>query len=64
MVKPYRDGGPALWPRNTDGVKHAVCLHGTLNDPSDVDEGWDVELAFPFRAISDYVMREVCDNSY
>jgi hypothetical protein len=28
---------------------HAVHVDGTLNDPSDVDRGWTVELAIPFK---------------
>jgi len=30
------------------GARHAVHVDGTLNDPSDVDRGWTVELAIPF----------------
>lgn len=30
------------------GLKTAVKLDGTLNDNSDVDQGWTVELAFPW----------------
>ena len=30
------------------GLKTAVKLDGTLNDSSDVDRGWTVELAFPW----------------
>jgi len=34
------------------GLKTAVCIDGTLNDPSDVDKGWTVELAFPWQGMS------------
>lgn len=30
------------------GVRSAVSINGTLNDDSDVDEGWTIELAFPW----------------
>jgi hypothetical protein len=30
------------------GLKAAVRVDGTLNDDSDVDRGWTVELAFPW----------------
>lgn len=30
------------------GLQTAVKIDGTLNDPSDVDSGWTVELAFPW----------------
>ena len=31
------------------GAKTAVHVNGTLNDPSDRDRGWTVELAFPWK---------------
>jgi hypothetical protein len=34
------------------GLKTAVFVDGTLNDDSDVDRGWTVELAFPWRGMS------------
>jgi hypothetical protein len=33
-------------------LKTAVFIDGTLNDDSDVDRGWTVELAFPWRGMS------------
>ncbi len=33
------------------GLKWAVGLDGTLNDSSDVDRGWTVELAFPWSGL-------------
>lgn len=52
MAKPYRNGGSALISWNIAGLKSAVQVRGTLNDPSDTDEGWTVEMAVPFKAIS------------
>ncbi len=48
LVKPYRDGGPALHAWDMRGLRAAVALQGTLNDPSDRDTGWTVELALPW----------------
>lgn len=31
------------------GLRHAVHIDGTLNDPNDRDRGWSVELAFPWK---------------
>ena len=47
LAKPYRDGGSAQneWESQ---AKTAVQVAGTLNDPSDEDQGWTVELAFPW----------------
>jgi hypothetical protein len=30
------------------GLRHAVHVDGTLNDSSDIDRGWSVELALPW----------------
>ncbi|MDH3457689.1 MAG: carbohydrate-binding family 9-like protein, partial [Gemmatimonadota bacterium] len=48
---PYRDGGTAVADWNIDGLQSAVALDGTLNDPSDEDTGWTVELAIPWKAL-------------
>jgi hypothetical protein len=34
------------------GLKSAVHIDGTLNQPNDVDRGWAVELAFPWAGMS------------
>ncbi len=52
LPKPYRDGGPADNSWEIPGLKTAVAVQGTLNDPSDVDEGWTVELAIPWKALA------------
>jgi len=52
LVKPYRDGGPALHGFDLAGLKTAVAVKGTLNDPSDTDRGWIVEIAIPWKAFS------------
>jgi hypothetical protein len=49
---PYRDNGSAMINWNAEGLRSAVKLQGTLNNPSDIDKGWTVEMAIPFRAIS------------
>jgi hypothetical protein len=48
---PYRDGGTAVADWNINGLQSAVALNGTLNDPSDEDTGWTVELAIPWHAL-------------
>jgi formylglycine-generating enzyme required for sulfatase activity len=37
-----------------DGLRHAVRVQGTLNDHSDIDTGWTVEVAWPWQAIADH----------
>ncbi len=51
MAKPYRDGGPAITAWDIEGVQSAVYLEGTLNDPSDTDQYWQVEIFFPWRSL-------------
>jgi hypothetical protein len=48
----YRDGGKALDAFDFAGLRSAVALDGTLNDPSDRDRGWTIEMAIPFRAFT------------
>ncbi|MCU0385316.1 MAG: carbohydrate-binding family 9-like protein [Flavihumibacter sp.] len=47
LSKAYRDGGNGDSGFEFPGLKKAVRLRGTLNQPGDIDEGWDVELAIP-----------------
>jgi hypothetical protein len=48
LKKPYRDGGPADNSWEIPGLKTAIHVDGTLNDPHDVDRGWTVEIALPW----------------
>ena len=58
LIKPYRDGGPAVNGWDIHGLRTAVCVHGTINQPLDVDSGWSVELAFPWKALEECAHRE------
>jgi len=51
LGKPYRDGGPALHSWDIQGLKTAVYVDGTLNDPSDTDHGWSIEIALPWNVL-------------
>lgn len=53
LTRPYRDGGRPLTGWDFKGLKSAVHLKGTLNDASDTDEGWSVEVAIPWKALKD-----------
>src|SRR5260370_20935064 len=48
LPRPYKDGGQAVNSWEIPGLKTAVHVDGTLNNPSDGDKGWSVELAFPW----------------
>jgi len=52
LTRPYRDAGDALDAWDVPGLRSAVRLDGTLNDPADVDRGWAVELALPWKAFA------------
>ena len=52
MDRPYRDGGKFYLPWDLRGLQTAVHVDGTLNDPSDKDKGWTVEMAIPIASLS------------
>jgi hypothetical protein len=54
LPRPYRSGGPALHDWEIPGLKTAVFIDGTLNDPRDRDRGWSVEIAWPMRNIKEF----------
>ncbi len=55
LVKPYRDGGPAVHAWDIQGLKTAVHHMGTLNDPSDKDKAWTIEIALPFAVLKECI---------
>jgi hypothetical protein len=57
LIRPYRDGGPAVDSWDIRGLRTGVAIHGTLNDASDVDAGWTVELAFPWTVLEECAHR-------
>ncbi|MHC5537174.1 carbohydrate-binding family 9-like protein [Singulisphaera rosea] len=57
LRKPYRDGGPAENSLELPGLKTAVHVDGTLNDPSDIDRGWTVEIAIPWKTLAEHANR-------
>ena len=52
LAVPYRDGGHADDAWDITGLRSAVHVYGTLNDPADIDSGWTVELSLPWRALA------------
>ncbi|GAA5021288.1 hypothetical protein GCM10011506_03060 [Marivirga lumbricoides] len=51
LDRPYRDGGKANNHWNLDSLKTAVHIEGSLNDHSDIDSLWTVEMAIPMKAL-------------
>ncbi|MFK7851974.1 MAG: carbohydrate-binding family 9-like protein [Akkermansiaceae bacterium] len=54
LPKPYGEGGVPVLGCNIEGLKSIVRIEGTLNDPSDQDNGWSVEMAFPWAGLAKY----------
>ena len=54
LEKPYRNGGPAIDPTNLPNLRTAVNHQGTVNDASDIDTAWTVEIAIPFIELHNY----------
>ncbi len=52
LRKPYRDGGPDESRWEIPGLKTAVHVQGTINNPRDVDKGWTIEIAIPWEIVS------------
>ena len=52
LTKPYREKGNAVindW--DVIGLKSAVYVDGTINDPSDIDKAWYLEMAIPWKTL-------------
>jgi hypothetical protein len=48
LHRPYRENGPAEHGWDAEGMRCSITVHGSINDPSDRDQGWIVELAVPW----------------
>ena len=59
LSMPYKDGGHAIDSWEIAGLKTAVHIDGTLNDPKDRDRGWTVEIAWPWKGIRELTGRAV-----
>jgi hypothetical protein len=53
LTKPYKDGGHAVNAWEVTGLKTAVRVNGTVNDPRDKDTGWTVEIRWPWAGLKE-----------
>ncbi|MDP6615370.1 MAG: carbohydrate-binding family 9-like protein [Candidatus Marinimicrobia bacterium] len=54
LLKPYRDQAKvAVDSWDIPGLITKVHVDGTINDPSDIDKGWSVEIAIPWKALEE-----------
>lgn len=51
LPRPYSEGAHALTTWDAKGLRTAVHMNGTLNNPADKDSSWTVEMAIPFTAL-------------
>jgi len=63
LVKPYRDGGPAMNAWDIQGLETAVFVDGTLNDPGDKDKGWTLEIAMPWAVLKECAHKDTPPKS-
>lgn len=54
MVKPYRDGSPAVVGWDIAGLKVGTHVDGTINKPGDKDKNWTVEIVIPLASLTEY----------
>lgn len=65
LPKPYRNGGRALINWDIKGLKSAVSIEGTLNNPTDTDKRWFAEIAIPLSSLDmDNVKPKIEDLSF
>jgi Carbohydrate family 9 binding domain-like len=57
LPRPYKNGGKAIDAWEIPGLKTAVHVDGTINDPRDVDRGWSVEIAWPWASLKEITYR-------
>ncbi|TDS19083.1 carbohydrate binding protein with CBM9 domain [Maribacter caenipelagi] len=48
LSKPYRNNGYVMDGWDFKGIQSAVQVNGTLNNSTDIDEGWTIEIAIPW----------------
>lgn len=53
IVKPYREPAPIVDSWDIQGLKTAVYIDGTLNNPNDKDRFWSVEIAIPWKVLEE-----------
>ena len=62
LNKPYEHGGKARNEWEIPGLRTAVHIRGTLNDPRDRDDGWTVEMAFPWKVLGEFAHKPAPPN--
>ncbi len=58
LIKPYRDGGPAVNAWDIQGLKTAVFVDGSINQPVDKDRSWMIEVAMPWKVLKECAYKD------
>lgn len=65
IIKPYREPAPVVDSWDIQGLKSSVYIEGSLNDPSDEDSFWSVEVAIPWKVLKEAnVHQEIPENEF
>jgi hypothetical protein len=65
ITKPYREKNAVLNDWTLTGLKSAIKVDGSINNPSDNDKGWTLELAIPWEAYkTSYFEKNVPENKH
>ena len=51
LDKPYKDGGKATSPNTLAGLEYAILIDGTMDDNTDTDERWTIEMKVPWSSL-------------
>jgi hypothetical protein len=55
LAKPYRDGGKPDLDWDVQSLQTGVDINGTINDASDEDSRWTVEIKIPFKSLDKHM---------
>lgn len=58
LIRPYRDGGPAVNAWDIQGLRTGVSVDGTINQPGDKDKVWTLEVAMPWKILKECAQKD------
>lgn len=64
LTRPYRNDPRVIDSWDILGLKTAVNVSGTVNDPTDRDLGWSAEVAMPWNVLLENAKRGLPENRY
>lgn len=64
VSKPYREKNVVLNDWTATGMKSAITIDGTLNNPNDTDKGWMLEMAIPWNVFKTAYFEDVVPKDH